>query len=84
MRRPQAKSVETSYYKEVKKDTRLIEDLNNGVGVHMQWTENTESELIGFYDIYIAGTVENSLNPSDWDYYVAKFSTKYNYTEWYR
>ena len=24
------------------------------------------------------------IDPFDYDYYVGKFSTKYNYTEWYR
>ena len=24
------------------------------------------------------------IDPNDYDYYVAKFSTNYNYTEWYR
>ena len=50
---------------------------------------------MGYYDIYIAATVQNGqgrtaaifiiiIDSNDYDYYVAKFSTKYNYTEWYR
>ena len=76
------------------KDTKIVEDLKNGVGVYSVWTKNQESELLGYYDIYIAATVQNVqgkkcflvflLDPNDYDYYVAKFSTKYNYTEWYR
>jgi hypothetical protein len=78
----------------VAKDTKIVEDLRNGVGVYSVWTKNQESELLGYYDIYIAATVQNDqgkkcflvflLDPNDYDYYVAKFSTKYNYTEWYR
>lgn len=59
------------------------------------WTKNQETELFGYYDIYIAATVKNALGKqvfsnkcltdhNDSDFYVAKFSTKYNYTEWYR
>jgi hypothetical protein len=82
-------TVETSYRKTVKKDTRLIEDLANGVGVHTAYHEVAD----GYFDIYIAATVEhqngrltlfNIIEPSDRDYFIAKFSTRYNYTEWYR
>jgi hypothetical protein len=82
-------TVETSYRKAVKKDTRLIEDLANGVGVYTTYHEVAD----GFFDIYIGGTVEhkngrlalfNFVDPSDRDYFIAKFSTRYNYTEWYR
>ena len=82
-------TVETSYRKTVKKDTRLIEDLANGVGVHTTYHEVAD----GYFDIYIAATVEHQngrltlftiIDPSDRDYFIAKFSTRYNYTEWYR
>ena len=81
-------TVETSYRKPVKKDTRLIEDLAHGNGVFTTFHEVAD----GFYDIYIAATVEhkngrlmviNILDPFDRDYFSAKFSTRYNYTEWY-
>ena len=53
-----------------------------------------ETSTAGFYDIYIAASVENpdgksqsymiiSIDPSDSDYYIAKFSTQYNITEYY-
>jgi hypothetical protein len=87
-------SIERAFYKTVAKDTKIVEDLKNGVGVYSIWTKNEEPELLGYYDIYIAATLQNDLgknifleyflDPNDYDYYVAKFSTKYNYTEWYR
>jgi hypothetical protein len=87
-------SVERAFYKTVAKDTKIVENLRNGVGVYSIWTKNEEPELLGYYDIYIAATVQNDqgknifltylLDTNDYDYYVAKFSTKYNYTEWYR
>jgi hypothetical protein len=82
-------TLENSYRKAVKKETRLIEDLANGVGVYTTYHEVAD----GFFDIYIGGTVEhkngrlalfNFVDPSDRDYFIAKFSTRYNYTEWYR
>jgi len=48
-------TVETSFRKPVKKDTRLIEDLTNGVGLYTYPHEVSD----GFFDIYIAGTVQN-------------------------
>lgn len=51
-----ASSVERSYKKKVRKDNRIVEDLQNGVGVYMTYTEVID----GFYDIYIAATVQNS------------------------
>ena len=39
------------------KDTKIVEDLRNGVGVYSVWTKNQETELLGYYDIYIAATV---------------------------
>lgn len=48
----------------------------------------------GFFDVYIAANVQNPtgklthpltyLDPLDRDYYISKFSTKYNITEWYK
>jgi hypothetical protein len=43
----------------VAKDTKIVEDLRNGVGVYSVWTKNQETELLGYYDIYIAATVQN-------------------------
>ena len=48
-------TLETSYRKTVKKDTRLIEDLANGVGVYTTYHEVAD----GYFDIYIAATVEH-------------------------
>ena len=84
--------VKKSYYKVVKKDTKLVEDLINGTGVYMSYVEDSSND--GFYDIYLAATVLNDkckqqfkikfTDSNETDYYVGKFSTKYNYTEWYR
>lgn len=69
------------YYKYVKKDTAIIEDLRNGVGVYYTSIETSKD---GYFDIYLAATVENPQNNQDRDYYIAKYSTLYNMTEWYR
>lgn len=52
-------SVERAFYKSVTKDTKIIEDIRNGVGVYSVWMKNQETELLGYYDFYIAATVQN-------------------------
>jgi hypothetical protein len=54
-------SIERAFYKTVAKDTKIVEELRNGVGVYSIWTKNEEPELLGYYDIYIAATVQNDL-----------------------
>jgi hypothetical protein len=36
-------SVERAFYKNVAKDTKIVEDLRNGVGVYSVWTKNQET-----------------------------------------
>ena len=56
---PSQISVENSYFKTVKKDTKIIEDISQGGsnGVLTTWLEVPGSD--GFFDIYIAATTEN-------------------------
>ena len=49
------KTLETSYKKSIHKETPLIEDLNNGVGIYFKSYEISD----GFFDLYIGGTVQN-------------------------
>ena len=69
------------YYKNIKKDNEIYEDLKNGVGIYV---ESVETSTDGFYDIYIAGTVLGYKDKKQTDYFIAKHSTLYNYTEWHR
>ncbi|CDW83340.1 proprotein convertase subtilisin kexin type partial [Stylonychia lemnae] len=79
----ESESLTIPYYKIMKKDTNLILDLKNGVGGYIQQS-NISISGFSFYEIFVAATVENPLNAFDRDYYVGKFNTKYNLTEWYR
>ena len=46
------------YYKTLIKDTDVVEDTENGIGIYVTSIETT---LEGYYDIYIAATVVNYL-----------------------
>lgn len=47
------------YYKTVKKDTDVVEDLSKGIGVYVY---TADSSTDSFYDIYIAATVKGYNN----------------------
>lgn len=69
------------YYKTVVKDYELLFDPLSGYGAYTQ-TNTSDLDSI-FHDVYIAGTSFNR-ETNDTDYYIAKFNTKWNLTEWYR
>ena len=68
-------------FKTVKKDTDVVEDLSKGIGI---FTFPVDAGTDSFYDIYIAATVKGYNNSNQTDYYIAKHSTLFNLTEWYR
>ena len=54
-------SLTFAYNKTVKKDSLLVENLKQGIGVfvHSNKLPSTSETDDGFFDIFIAGTVEN-------------------------
>ena len=47
-------------------------------------TSVANADFAGEFDVYVAATVVVDGNNNNTDWYIAKFSTRYNFTEWYR